>query len=334
MLLDQNRGASDQPVPTGTTDGGRDARKGAVTVWAAAGLLWAVISVVALGRWMASPTEFAAAPILGPDTYPLWREVSLRILEALSMGVLLGFVWFCVIRPWRRDGRLSLEGKFVIGGCFGAVADAFLNSYAYLFAWNAHSVNRGVWTSFLPFHQAESSSRYAEGVLWGVPMYIYFCTGAALIGCQIIRALRRRFPGISNVTAFSVVWAAEFVGGLVLENTIIRITQAYGYAQTQEMFTLFPGAAYQYPVYESVFTATLGVVFSYVRLTALESPDGVSCIERGFERWRPALQAPVRLLAVIGFSAVALIMIYHLPFNWLGVGGHSMADLPSYMLPG
>jgi hypothetical protein len=303
-------------------------------VWAAAGLVWVVISVAAVGRWVASPTEFAAAPILGPDTYPLWREVSLRVLEALSMGVLLGFFWFCVIRPRRRDGRLSLEGKFVIGGVFGAVADAFLNSYTYLFAWNSHSVNAGVWTAYLPFHQETSSTRYAEGVLWGVPMYIYFCTGAALIGCQIIRALRRRFPGISNVTAFSVVWVSEFVGGLLLENTIIRITQAYGYAQTQEMFTLFPGATYQYPVYESVFTATLGVVFSYVRLTALTHPDGVSCIERGFERWRPALQAPVRLFAVIGFSAVALIMIYHLPFNWLGVGGHSMADLPSYLRPG
>jgi hypothetical protein len=264
----------------------------------------------------------------------MWREVSLRILEALSMGVLLGFVWFCIVRPWRRDGRLSLEGKFVIGGVFGAVADAFLNSCAYLFAWNAHSVNAGVWTAFLPFHQTGASSRYAEGVLWGVPMYIYFCTGAALIGCQVIRALRKRFPGISNVSAFTVVWLLEFFGGLILENTIIRITQAYGYAQTNEALTLFAGATYQFPVYESLFTASLGVAFSYVRLTALESPDGVSCIERGYERWRPSLQAPLRLLAVIGFSAIALIMMYHLPFNWLGVNGHSMADLPSYQLPG
>jgi hypothetical protein len=338
MLLDQNRGASDQPAaePTqsGSTRSGRDPRSGAVTVWALAGLVWAIVSVVAVGRWMGSDTEFVPAPILGPDTYPLWREVSLRVLEALSMGVLLGFVWFCIVRPWRRDGRLSLEGKFVIGGMFGAVADAFLNSSTYLFAWNAHSVNWGVWTSFLPFQQASSSSRYAEGVLWGVPMYIYFCTGAALIGCQIIRVLRRRFPNISNAGAFSMVWLSEFLGGLLLENTIIRITQAYGYAQTNEALTLFPGATYQYPVYESLFTASLGVAFSYVRLSAVESPDGVSCVERGFERWRPSLQTPVRLLAVIGFSAVALIMMYHLPFNWLGVNGHSMADLPSYMLPG
>lgn len=330
MLLDQNRGAT----ASSSAETEQASPRGAVTVWAVAGLVWVVVSVQAIVRWLASDSQFGPAPILRPDTYPLWREVSLRVLEALSMGVLLGFVYFCIIRPWRRGGRLSLEGKFVIGGVFGAVADAFLNSYAYLFAWNAHSVNWGVWTASLPFHQTSSSSRYAEGLLWGVPMYIYFCTGAALIGCQIIRALRKRFPSISNVSAFSVVWLSEFVGGLVLENTIIRITQAYGYAQTNGSLTLFAGATYQFPVYESLFTACLGVAFSYVRLTGLESPDGVSCIERGFERWRPALQGPVRLLAVIGFSAVALIMMYHLPFNWLGVGGHSMAELPSYMMPG
>lgn len=338
MLLDQGHGSVASSSAGARTEpesaAGRASRAGAVTAWAVAGLAWVVVATVAIVRWVASDSQFGPAPILGPDIYPVWREFSLRVLETLSMGVLLGFVWFCIVRPWRRDGRLSLEGKFVIGGVFGAVADAFLNSCAYLFAWNAHSVNAGVWTAFLPFHQAGASSRYAEGVLWGVPMYIYFCTGAALIGCQVIRALRRRFPNISNVAAFSVVWLLEFSGGLILENTIIRITQAYGYAQTNEALTLFAGATYQFPVYESLFTASLGVAFSYVRLSALESPDGVSCIERGFERWRPSLQAPVRLLAVIGFSAIALIMIYHLPFNWLGVNGHSMADLPSYQRPG
>jgi len=39
------------------------------------------------------------------------------------------------------------------------------------------------------------------------------------------------------------------------------------------------------------------------------------------------------VFAVIGFYIFALIMMYHLPFNWLGVTGDSMADLPSYMLP-
>jgi hypothetical protein len=29
-----------------------------------------------------------------------------------------------------------------------------------------------------------------------------------------------------------------------------------------------------------------------------------------------------------------MLLLYHLPFNWLGVGGTSFAHLPSYLLPG
>ena len=328
-------GRATTPVATAAADPAvTERRRGGVAVWASVGVVWLVVETQAIVRWIFSPTEFAPAPLLGPDQFPAWREASLRGLEVLSLAVLAGFVWFCVIKPWRRDGKLSLDGKFVIAGCFTAVADACLNLYSYLFAWNAHSFNRGVWAAFMPFHSPRASSRYAEGLLWGVPMYIYFCLGAAIIGCQIIKALRNRFPTIANSTAYSIVFVCTFIGGMLLENAIIRITQAYGYAQTPEHLTLFAGSQYQFPIYESIFTGCLAVAFTYVRMSALESADGVSCIERGYERWRPALQTPVRLLAVCGFSAAALLLVYHLPFNWLGVGGTSFADLPSYMLPG
>lgn len=308
--------------------------RGGGTAWAAAGLVWIVISGQAVVRWLLSADQFCPAPIRGSDTYPWWRESSLRVLEVVSTAVLLGFIWYCVVRPLRRDRTLSLDGMFVVGGLFGAVADGFLNQYHYLFAWNAHSVNRGVWASFLPFHDPSSSSRYAEGLVWGIPMYIYFCTGAAIIGCGLISRLRRTFPGVSNVTAYSVVFAIEFIAGLVLENAIIRTTQAYAYAKTTGALTLFAGSQYQFPVYESLFTAGLGVAFTYVRMSAIESSDGVSCVERGYLRWPQKLQTPVRLVAVIGFSVVALLTIYHLPFNWLGVTGRSVANIPSYMWSG
>jgi hypothetical protein len=42
----------------------------------------------------------------------------------------------------------------------------------------------------------------------------------------------------------------------------------------------------------------------------------------------------VRTLAVIGFCCAATILIYHPPFNWLGIVGSSKANLPTYMWPG
>ncbi len=308
-------------------------RTGGATVWAAIAIVWLVVAVQALARWVFSP-DFGPAPLLGPDRMPTWNMVGLRVFEGLSLIVLVCMVWFCVVVPWRRTGRLSLDGKFVIGGLAAFVADAFLNSYTYLFAWNAHNVNIGVWTAFLPFHNADTSSRYAESLLWGPPMYVYFCAGVAIVGCKAYFALRSRLPNLSNVSLLTIVFVGEFAFDFAVENVAIRVTHGYAYAQTYGPLTLWSGSQFQFPLYESFLVAALGLLYTWMRLQASQSVDGRSPLERGFERWRPGLQPAVRTLAVVGFCCAATILIYHLPFNWLGIIGASTADLPSYLLPG
>jgi Spirocyclase AveC-like len=307
-------------------------RAGGATVWAAIAVVWLVIAVQALVRWVISP-DFGPAPLIGPDRMPMWNLVGLRIFEGLSVALLLWLIWFCVIVPVRRTGRLSLDGKFVIGGLAAFVADAFLNSYTYLFAWNAHNVNLGVWTAYLPFHNPAASSRYAESLLWGPPMYVYFCAGVAIVGCSAYFALRSRWPHLSNVSLLTIVFVGEFVFDFVVENLAIRLTHGYAYAQTYGPLTLWAGSQFQFPLYESFLVAALGLFYTWMRLQAVQSVDGRSPVERGFDRWRPGLQSAVRTLAVIGFCSAATILIYHLPFNWLGVIGASTANLPSYLLP-
>jgi len=308
--------------------------RGAVTVWAAIAVVWLVIAVQALVRWVVSDTEFAPAPLIGPDRMPPSNLLALRIFEGLSMALLVGLIWFCVVVPWRRTGTMSLDGKFVIGGMVAFAADAFLNSYTYLFAWNANNVNMGVWTRYLPFHSPESSTRYAESLLWGPPMYVYFCAAVAIVGCKLYFSMRTRWPALSNVSLLAVVFVAEFAFDFVVENLAIRLTQGYAFAQTYQPLTLWASSQFQFPLYESFLVATLGLFYTWMRLQAHESADGLSPVERGFERWRPSLQPGLRTLAVVGFCSSATILIYHLPFNWLGIVGGSMAHLPTYMSPG
>jgi len=315
------------------TDLKESARIGGATVWAAIAVVWLVIAAQALVRWAFS-SDFGPAPLIGPDGMPTWNLVGLRVFEGLSVALLLSLIWFCVVAPLRRTGRLSLDGKFVIGGLAAFVADAFLNSYTYLFAWNAHNVNLGVWTAYLPFHNPAASSRYAESLLWGPPMYVYFCAGVAIVGCSAYFALRKRWPQLSNVSLLAIVFVGEFVFDFVVENLAIRLTHGYAYAQTYGPLTLWAGSQFQFPLYESFLVAALGLFYTWMRLQAVQSADGRSPVERGFDRWRPGLRSAVRTLAVIGFCSAATILIYHLPFNWLGVIGASTANLPSYLLPG
>jgi hypothetical protein len=318
------------PVRVGVRE---SARTGGATVWAAIAVVWLVIAVQALVRWVFS-SDFGPAPLIGPDRMPMWNLVGLRVFEGLSVALLLALIWFYVIVPWRRAGTLSLDGKFVIGGMVAFVADAFLNSYTYLFAWNGHNVNLGVWTAYLPFHNPAASSRYAESLLWGPPMYVYFCAGVAILGCSAYFALRSRWPHLSNVSLLTIVFVGEFVFDFVVENLAIRLTHGYAYAQTYGPLTLWAGSQFQFPLYESFLVAALGLFYTWMRLQAVQSVDGLSPVEHGFDRWRPGLQPAVRTLAVIGFCSAATILIYHLPFNWLGVIGASTANLPSYLLPG
>ena len=88
-----------------------------MTVWAAIGVVWLVVVVAhAMIRWVTSDTEFAPAPVLGPDAIAAWNLLALPIFEGLCVVVIAVLVWFCVIRPWRQTDALGLDGKFVIAG--------------------------------------------------------------------------------------------------------------------------------------------------------------------------------------------------------------------------
>ena len=228
-------------------------RRGAVTVWAAIGVVWLVVVAHAMFRWVTSDTEFAPAPVLGPDAIPAWNLLALRIFEGLCVVVIAALVWFCVIRPWRRTGALGLDGKFVIAGLLALVADTFLNAYAYLFAWNANNVNRGSWAAFMPLHNPASPTRFAEDLLWAPGMYMYFCAGIAILGCQLYFWLRSRLPRWSLVAVLAVVFVAEFAFDFVMENTVIRLTHAYSYADYGPL-TLWAGSQFQFPIYESFWS--------------------------------------------------------------------------------
>jgi hypothetical protein len=309
-------------------------RQGPATFLALIGLAWLFVSVEVMVRWVSSGTEFEPAPKFGPDVMEDWRLIALRVFEAISLAVMVAFVWYCVIKPLRQTGRLSLDGKFVIGGIICFTADAFLNVQQYLFAWNSENVNRGVWVRFLPFHGHDAPSRYAESWIWGPPMYIYFCAGVAIVACYEANKVRRRWPQMSKFRLFVFIFVFEFLFDFVVENVVIRTTHAYAFAKTYEPLTLWPGQVHQFPIYESILVGFVGCVFTWARMEAEERPAGQSPIEVGVQRWRPSLQPWVRDFAVLGFCMVTLCFVYHLPFNWLGLAGTSYAHLPSYLLAG
>ena len=323
-------------VPLGTENrsGIVPDRTGVVAIWAIAGALAVTLAVQTWARWILSDTEFSAAPILGPDSFPTWRLVILRVTEVLSVVEMSALIWFVYLVPKIRTGRFGLDAKITTGLLIGSVTDGILNMHEYLFAWNAHSINLGSWAAFLPLASPDHQSRYAEALIWGIPQYTYYRITVAMVACAVIKRRRLVDPGLSNAKAYTGVFVAALVFDFVLENFFIRVDHAYAFAKTPSVLTIFDGSQYQFPLYESLFVAFLGVAFTALRLSAIDDPDGLSFVERGCHRLPVALQGPARWFAVIGFCVTMLFVLYHLPLNWLGLNGDSFADLPSYMLPG
>jgi Spirocyclase AveC-like len=304
-----------------------------ITPWALWGGIWTLITVVAWARWILSDTLFGPAPILPGDEMASWRLLALRCLEIGSVLIVLRISWVGLLKPWLADRQYGLDAKLLLGGIIGFSADALLNIHELLFAFNSHSFNLGVWTSFMPFY-TDGPARYAEALAWGFPMYVYFGVGASYAGCALIAQLRKRYAGISYASALAVTYVVFVISDMVLENIIIRTTQAYMYVKTYESLTLFAGTIYQFPFYESVLSALVCLGFTVIRQSALENPEGLSLVERGAERFDPRIRQLVRTVAVIGATGALFLVAYHLPFNWLGLIGSSVIEPPTYMLPG
>jgi hypothetical protein len=285
----------------------------------------------AWGRWIASDSLFAPAPIQGPDQFGGIALLILRIIEVVSLVIAGGTIWVFLVKPLVLQRLLTLDGMIVIGSLLASGIDPLINYFYYTFAWNAHALNMGSWLAFFPL--AKGPHRYAEGLAWFVPQYLYLGIGLAAIECRIILALRRRFPLISNVRSFAIGFASMFVLDIVIEQVFIR-TRVYAFPRTWEALTLFSGTQYQFPVYESLFVAVYAAGFTALRMSAHDDPHGVSFIERGIARWSPGFRMPITLLAVIGFCAVWAAIAYFVPWSWMSVNPDSFVDVPSYMLPG
>ncbi|WBP95844.1 spirocyclase AveC family protein [Mycolicibacterium neoaurum] len=307
-------------------------RSGAVTVWAAIGVVWLVFIGQVMIRWVTGDDgSFGPAVVLGPDEMATWRLIAMRTIEASSVVIMMAMAWICLVRPWRETGTIGLDGKLYIAATLAAPIDPLINYFHWTFAWNANAINWGSWGHLFPLSNAP---HYAEGLVWFIPQYVYLGLGFAMIECAVILTLRRYYPSISNVRAFGVAAILTFLLDITVEYLFI-LTEIYGYPRTLGALTLFAGSPYQFPIYESLFVTAYATGFTLVRMSAYDDPEGLSFLERGIHRIRPSARFVTSLLACIGFCAVWAALSYFLPWSWLSVNVDSDVThlLPSYLLP-
>jgi hypothetical protein len=192
-------------------------------------------------------------------------------------------------------------------------------------AWNKHAFNVGTWASFVPGHTGPT--RYAEALLWGPPMYMYFGVALATIQYWTFRATCK----LGKVLALLLAFVVAFVFDLVVESAIIQTTHAYSWSFTIGALSMWEGTQYQFPLYEALLVAIYGSLYSWLDASA-RSSDGVSFIERGVQYVPLKLQLLTRFFAATGFAALCTA-IYFGGFYAFSQFADSRAELPSYLMP-
>ena len=312
---------------TGTTHatGEHHRPSGRIRFWAVLGAVLVVLAVTTWTRWLLSGQATPVDP--GPDPYP--NGWAIRVTEVASLSVLVGLLWWTLLRPAIRERRLTLDGKLFLGGLFASVLDVLCQVFNPTWAMNAHSLTLGTWANVFPGFAAPDGDRWAWSLGWCMPAYIWLGVGAAMVGCASLDALRRRFPRLSTVAAYGIVLVGFMVAFGVIASFWLR-TGVYSYVSSPNALTLWPHETYRLPVTELAFISTYCLLFTWLR----DSRDaaGRCAVDRDLDSVTPRLRTLLSTLAVCGWAGFTTLVGYQVPNDWIAMYGgvDSIPVLPSY----
>lgn len=296
------------------------------TPWLLLGLIGTAFSLVVFGSWLMSATEFAPVPISAAQAMAEDGVLRIRILELISSAIAVICLLVFLILPWLRSGRAPIIGLTMIGALISYVLDTTVNYTGYFMAWNVHSINFGTWAAGFPGHSGPT--RYAEALLWGPPMYLYFGVLLGVIQLAIFNRLRRP---IGFAAAALLSFAAAFFIDAGAESLIIQTTEAYAWANTVASLSWWAGTQFQFPLYEALMVAVYSS--GYALLLSSSRRHDEAFIERGCGGLPASLRLPSRLLAATGFATL-MTLIYFAGFGVFSHYADSPAALPAYLMHG
>lgn len=277
--------------------------------WAALGAGFVALQMYIHGAWILSD-DFRHVGT-GVTPVPDYMTISARVNEVVWFAFMLGVIYFFAIRPWRRDGRLSLDGLLVLAFYFTWWQDPLFNYVAHAWNYSSVSVNMGGWAGHIPGWSSPNGGNIPEPLFWVLPFYIGLGGAGSILGASLMRKWRARRPRIHIGTMLVAVYAAWFVFDLALEFFWVR-TGLYTYAGATDGWTIFSGEWYQFPLYEPLMVGFLGMGWTMCRYFV--NDRGETLAERGLSRLEVGSKKKqgVRFLALVGIINVAFLFTYSL----------------------
>ncbi|HWI42364.1 MAG TPA: spirocyclase AveC family protein [Nocardioides sp.] len=295
------------------------ARVKPVHIWAVIGALFLALEVYVWIKWVSGP-YFTEVPS-GPDDPPMYMKVPLVANAVLVwVGLPVG-IWFIVIRPWLRERRITLDAMLFAGTGLMFFQDPLLNYFNTWCTYNTWLFNRGAWTSEIPgwVSPEEPGLQVPEPILTNAPGYAIGVLMLTIAGCAIMRLIKRRWPGITNMRLILVTYAIAFVFDFVMEALVLLPTGLYTYPGAIRELSFNAGTYYQWPIYEGFLWG--GVQTALCCLRYFTDDRGRTVVERGLDRVKAGFAQTqlARFLAITGACSMCFLVFYNVPVQWFGM---------------
>ena len=287
--------------------------------WAAAGAAILAFQAFVLLRWISGPYFEKVEP--GPTPLPGWMEVALTFCQiVLPLGGLAVIYWF-VVRPWRRERRVGLDGLMALAFLNLSFHDPLSAYFGHWYTYNAWQVNFGSWVNSVPGAMAPGTPDHQVAYpLLIVPFaYVIVFMLVTFMGAAVMRRAKARWPRLTRLGLVGICFAVMVPFDVLFEGIIFMPLGSWEYPGGH--LGIFPSTFHKYPLNEALTTGAIFTMFASIKYFA--NDRGQSLAERGSEHLRagPGRRTVIRGLAVTGLVTLAMTLGYTIPNTW--VGAHS-----------
>jgi Spirocyclase AveC-like len=285
-----------------------------VKVWAGIGVAWLALIVYQWADWLFS--GHAKATPKGPSVAPDWMVVSARVWEIAVVVLSVITIRHFIVRPWRRERRLTLDGMLIIAWVFSWFAqDPWLSYSRQFFNYSSLFWNLGCPQCHAPGWLTPHGERMTEPIVWIVGVYISILFTFTVACNWMMRKAKQRWPRLGKAGLIGVAVLAFIAVDVVLELIFLRFG-LYHYGGAIRWLTIFHGHYYQYPIYEGIFWGGTWALLACMRY--FKNDKGETLAERGIDEVRatPRQKSVLRLLAICGLLNTIYFVGYNVPITW------------------
>lgn len=279
---------------------------------------WAATGVVALAVWGYVWVRWIAGGIVrakvGTTPIPHTMKILLYANQAAMLPLfLVGIYWF-IVRPWRRDRRISFDGMLMIAFQTGYWQEQWANFLKPSYIFNTGLISFNSWARYMPGMSAPNAKFLDEPLVWMWPMYSTFCIPMVILGCYIMKRAKIRWPslGTMGLVGISIVSVAVF--DVIAECSLVRMGM-YIYPTASPRVSLFAGHYYQFPLYETLFMVT--TYAPIICLRYFRDDKGRTLLDRGVDSIRAGARQKtwLRFLALVGGWNLIFFLGYNAPLG-------------------